>query len=208
MKINIITCLPNYFDSTICSILKRSMDAGLWSLNIINIKDYGIGRHKKIDDKSYGGGCGLILRPDVLSDCIEKNNLHKTEIFLTSPRGKTFTQTMAKKLSNKQEITIITNRFEGVDQRVIDYYNMNQVSIGKFILLGGEAAAATIIEATIRLIDGVILNPEATKEETFSSSNFIEHDHYTKPDIWKNIIVPSVLKSGNHKEIHNFRKKK
>lgn len=204
MKIHIITAFPEYFNSTICSILKRALEQNLWQLNIINIRDYGLTKHKNIDDTPYGGGTGMIMRADVLGSVIENKNLNKNPIFITSPRGKIFKQTDANNLSKLNEFTIITNRFEGVDQRVIEYFKIQEISLGEFITLGGESIAMCIIESIVRLIPSVI-KEDATAFESFFEEDFIEHDHYTKPQIWNGIEVPTILTSGNHKEIEKWR---
>ncbi len=206
MLIRIFTSYPEYFIDTLnVSILGSSKKSGLWSCEIIDIREYGIGKHKKIDDTIYGGGQGLLMRADVLSNAIEdripdfKNKL----ILLTSPRGLSFKQKHAEYLSSIDEINIIANRFEGVDQRFIDYYNIKEVSIGDYVLFGGEVAVLVMIEAIVRLINGVI-EIDGKKNESFGKYE-IEHDHYTKPAIWKNLNVPEVLTLGNHANIEKWK---
>ena len=207
MKIKIFTSLPEFFDVADLSILGRSLKSGLWSLELINIKEYGITGYKQIDDTPYGGGAGMILRADVIGQAIEKNIDFdkKPKVVLTSPRGAKFDQKMAEKFAKLDELHIICSRFEGVDQRVIDFYNLEEVSIGDYVLFGGEVAALTMIEAIVRLIPGVI--PSHDSEDSFCGvlEGKLEYDHYTRPAIWKDMSVPEVLTSGNHAEIKKWR---
>ncbi len=217
MLVRIFTAYPEYFDQSLSvSLLGKTRKDGLWNLEIINLRDFGIGKHKKIDDTSYGGGNGLILRPDVLSNAIEAScgsldeiKRAKKKILITSPVGEVFSQKTAQNLAQEKEINIICNRFEGVDQRVIDYYQITPISIGKYVLLGGEVAACVILESTLRLLDGFLKNNETIHEESFSENlaGKGEYPQYTKPDIWNEIPVPNQLKSGNHEEIKKWRMK-
>lgn len=217
MLVRIFTAFPEYFNETLnVSLLKHSRNDGIWSLEIINLRDYGIGKHKKIDDTTAGGGSGLILRPDVLANALEAkipdiseiNQENSTrKLLLTSPRGIILDQKIANNLSKLSEINIISNRFEGVDQRVIDYYKIQEISIGQYILLGGEVAVCAILESTLRLIDGFLKNDNATEEESFSDifDGKLEYPQYTQPNLWKNIAIPEILRSGNHKQIKEWR---
>jgi len=219
MLVKIFTAYPEYFQNTLdVSLLKSTKQNGIWKLEIINIRDFGVGKHKKIDDITHGGGSGLIMRPDTLEGALKANipNLQDFKIqnpnnnkllVLTSPRGSILNQNMAQNLSKLDEINIICNRFEGVDQRIIDYYNINEISIGQYILLGGEVAVCVILESVLRLIDGFLENNEAVIEESFCGKlkNKLEYPQYTKPQIWNEIEVPSILKSGNHEKINAWR---
>jgi len=212
LNVTIFTSFPQFFETTAkISLLGSAIKNGRWELNIVNIRDYGITKHKTIDDTTYGGGCGMIMRPDVLGRCLDSNidtNIKNRKLLVTSPRGQLFCQKTAEEISREcQHLYIVCNRFEGIDQRVINYYNMEEISIGNYILLGGEAAALVIIESTVRLLDGVIGKKESTQDETFCGNfkNIVEHDHYTKPSIWKDISVPKILLSGNHEEIKKWR---
>jgi len=209
MQFNIITAFPEFFQGTFCSIFKRAIRQSILSINVINIREYGIGKHKKIDDTPYGGGAGLILRADVLHEAIEKNNLLNSDdskIIITSPRGKLFNNNITKEYSSLKQLTIITNRFEAVDQRVIEYHKIEEISIGNFILLGGEVASVAIIESTARLLKNFVNNDQSILDETNQEIKYIQHDQFTKPQAWKNILVPEVLTSGNHLEIEKWRK--
>jgi len=187
------------------SLAGKALDNNLWQLNIVNLRDYGIGKHKNVDDTPAGGGAGMVIRADVLGNAIDANYTNGDLIYM-SPRGKKFTQNTAQKWVSKQDISIICGRFEGIDQRVIDYYNITEVSVGDFILSGGEPAAIICMDACIRLLDGVIGNPETHKEESFVD-NKLEYPHYTKPQEWNGLKIPEVLLQGNHKKIAEFRDK-
>lgn len=211
-KLRIFTLFPGIFPANLdASILKKAREENKWSMEVVDIRKYGIGKHRKVDDTPYGGGAGMVLRSDVLAESIEDNLIinDKTKIIMTSPRGRLFNQKIAKELSELDEINIICGRFEGVDQRVIDYYKMDEISIGDYVLLGGEVASLVIAESCIRLIPGVLGNAETLHEESFAHdtrfANLLEYNQYTKPSNWRSLDVPSVLLSGNHMEIDNWR---
>ena len=217
MKINILTCFPEYFAGTFCSLLGRAIQEDKLQFNIIDIKKYGIGRYSKVDDKPAGGGSGLIMRADVIENALTANfkiedfvNNQKKQIILPSPRGEKFCQKTANELSKIDEIIFVCNRYEGVDQRAIDYFKMRQICIGEYILMGGETATMCIIEASCRLINGILGNPESIKNETFSGTyqENIECDQYTQPRIWNGLKTPDVLLSGNHEKIAEWRGEK
>ena len=217
MKITIFTCFPEYFHGTFCSLLGKACNKGLLDINIVDIKKYGVGNYSKVDDKPAGGGSGLIMRADVIERALNdninvldfQNNVQK-QIFLPSPRGKKFCQKIAWEISKLDEIVIICNRYEGIDQRAIEYFKMQQICVGDYILMGGETACMAILEASCRLIDGVLGNPESIKNETFSGTyyNNIECDQYTLPRIWNNMETPEILLSGNHEKIAEWRGEK
>ncbi len=214
MKINILTCFPEYFQGTFCSLLGRAIKKDILKISIIDIKKYGVGSYSRVDDRPTGGGSGLIMRADVIERAINDNfdfesfsKDKRKAFFITSPRGEKFNQKMASKVSKLDEIIILCNRYEGVDQRAIEYYKMRQICTGKYILMGGETAAMAIIESSCRLIKGVLGNPESIKNETFSGkyNNNIECDQYTLPRIWNNLEIPDILLSGNHEKIAEWR---
>jgi tRNA (guanine37-N1)-methyltransferase len=214
MNITIFSTHPNLLDSYLNqSILGRALSQNLWRLKMVNIHDYGLGSYKQVDDTPYGGGSGMVTRADVLGNAIDDNidfknfNEDCDKIIITSPRGDKFNQEAAQDFRKLKNLYIITNRFEGVDQRIIDYYNIKEVSIGDYILCGGELASMVVTESVVRLIPGVLGNNNSLKTESFANGNNIEHDHYTKPSIWNGMEVPAVLKSGNHIEIENWRTK-
>lgn len=217
MKIMVFTCFPEYFSGTFCSLLKKAIDRNILQLKIIDLKKYGIGKYSKVDDKPAGGGSGLIMRPDVIENAFVDNfnpkdfidNPYK-QILLPSPRGEKFCQKMASKISSLKEIVLLCNRYEGIDQRAIEYFKMKQICIGEYIIMGGETASMAIIEASCRLIDGVLGNSKSIENETFSGAykNNVECDHYTMPRIWNGINTPEILLSGNHEKIREWRGEK
>ncbi len=210
MKINILTLFPDMFCSLNHSICKRAIDSGILDLNIVNIRDFSVDDYKTVDDAPYGGGAGQVLKPDVLGRAIDavydKGNPAGPLIYL-SPRGKVFNQKYAEKLSLNENMTFICGHYEGIDQRLIDYYNIVELSIGDFVLSGGEYALIPIIDSVIRLKSGVLGSNDSLNEESFSDglSGMLEYPHYTRPEEWRELKVPDVLLSGHHKNIYNWR---
>lgn len=206
MIITILTLFPEMFQGPFdSSIVKRAIDKNLVKINFVNIRDFGIGNHKAVDDSPYGGGQGMILRVDVLAKAIEnvrKKNA-KEKIFLLSPQGKTFNQGLAFELSKLDHLILICGHYEGVDAR-IDNFIDGKISIGDFITTGGELPAMLIVDSVSRLINGV-LKKGVTDNESFP--NLLEYSQYTKPNEYKNFNVPKILLSGNHKKIEEYRKK-
>lgn len=208
MKISILTLFPEMFHGPFkYSIVKRAVDKKLVEIDLINIRDFGIGRHKVVDDKPYGGGLGMILRVDVLekavNSCKNKNVSFKNKkVILLDPRGKTFNQQMAKEFSKLEHLILVCGHYEAVDNR-IDYFIDEKISVGDFIVTGGEIPAMIITDATARLIKG-ILKPEVTNAESFSP--FLEYPQYTRPRVYKNYSVPNILLSGDHKKIGEWQK--
>ena len=213
-NIIILTIFPELFPGPLgVSVLGRGLKKKLWSLDVLNIRDFAIDKHKSVDDSPIGGGAGMIFKPDVLGLAIEtaqkKLGDTKSKIIYLSPRGKLFSQKLAKELSDSKNIILICGRFEGIDQRVINYYGVEELSIGNYILSGGETAAFAVIDACVRLLPGVLGKDISNEEESFGLGtdyeNLVEYDQYTKPAIWKGLKVPDILLSGNHKEIKNWR---
>lgn len=211
MKITILTLFPEMFRGPFSeSIVKRAVEKKLVEIKFINIRDFGIGRHKLVDDTPYGGGKGMILRVDVLEKAIERAKNYskgKEWVVLLSPQGKTFNQSTAKRFSKFKHLILICGHYEGVDARIESFID-EKISVGDFIVTGGEIPAMLIIDSTIRLVNGV-LKKEATSVESFSE--LLEYPQYTKPSSFrvgkKNLSVPQVLLSGNHKKIEEYRKK-
>lgn len=211
MKAIVLTLYPEMFPGTLGhSLAGKALEAGIWSLEAINIRDFAEDKHKTVDDTPYGGGAGMVLRPDVLDKaiCYAKEKLPGAELIYTTPRGRLFNQEMAVSWAEK-DLVIIAGRFEGVDQRVIEHHNMLEVSIGDFVLSGGEIAAQAMLDACVRLLEGVMGNKDTKNEESFTPNTkyacLMEYPHYTKPPIWNGMDVPKVLTSGNHKEIEHWR---
>ena len=211
--INTLTIFPEAFiNFQDISIIGNARRKKIWDLQITDIKKFS-DKNNNIDDKPYGGGPGMILKADVLQNAyeqaicdMEKKITHYHKIMLT-PRGERLKQKTIEDLSESEGMIIINGRYEGVDQRFVDYNNLREVSIGDFVISGGEAAAITLIDAVVRLLPGVLGNPSSLLEESFNN-DLIEYQQYTKPKIWKNIEVPSVLLSGNHKKIKQWRLEK
>lgn len=212
MKISIITLFPNMISSFIKeSIIKRAIDKGLVEIELINLRDFAQDKYKTVDDKPYGGGAGMVLRADVICKALNKvegkNKKLKVKKILTSPKGKTFNQQLAINYSQLDHLIIIAGHYEGVDERVVEYVD-DEVSLGDFILTGGEIVAASIVDSVVRLIPGVLKKEEAIKEESFSKTYPLEYPQYTKPFEFEGKKVPSILLSGNHKKIKEWRLKK
>lgn len=210
MKISILTLFPEMFIGPFDhSIVKRAIQKKQIVINFVNIRDFGIGRHKVVDDKPYGGGHGMILRIDVLGKAIDfakDNNLNNKEqkVVLLSPHGKQFNQKMAKEFSDIKHLILVCGHYEGVDKRIENFID-EEVSVGDFIVTGGEIPAMLVTDAIVRLTKGV-LKEGVTEKESFSS-NFLEYPQYTKPAIYKNLNVPGILIGGNHKKIQEWRDK-
>lgn len=207
MKFNIFTLFPEIFSSYLSfGILSRALEKKIFDINLINIRNFANNKRQDVDDYPFGGGAGMILRPDIIGNAIDaqKLDLKKTKFIITSPRGQKFNQKMAINLSKEQNIAILCGRYEGVDHRVIAEYNMEEISIGDYILSGGELPALSIIDAILRNIKDVLGNEESLTEETFNDG-FIEYPQYTRPREWKNRKVPEILLSGNHNKIKKWR---
>ena len=201
----VFTLYPELFPGPLGSgLYKKAMDKKLWSLEVVNIRDYATDKHKTVDDTPFGGGSSMLMKADVIANSLDKNISNKNEpiIYLT-PRGKKFDQIYAKKILNKN-INIICGHFEGVDQRLLETRSIEEVSIGDFILSGGEIGAFVLIDTIVRLIPGVIGNSESLTDETFEK-NLLEYPQYTKPQKWEKKEVPDVLLKGDHKKIKNWR---
>ena len=211
--VTILTIFPEMFPGPLgLSLAGKALKSGCWSLDVINIRDFGRTKHKNVDDTAYGGGNGLIMRPDVLGSALDRAlDLYPgAKIYYPSPRGEILTQTMSKKIALEQNIIILCGRFEGIDERVIDEYNVEQISVGDYILSGGEVATITILDSVIRLIPGVLANQDTLKEESFEEEvdglKLIEHPLYTKPAEWRGRRIPEILLSGNHAKIKKWKK--
>ena len=174
------------------------------------MRDFGEGKHKTVDDKPFGGGAGMIIKPDILGDAIAETlikNHDQQKLVYLSPKGKPFKQVDAEKFSQSNGVSILCGHFEGIDQRVIDIYEVEEISMGDYVLTGGEVASFAFLDAIIRLLPGVLGNEISIKDESFSD-NLLEYPQYTKPQEYKNIKVPDVLLSGNHEKIAEWRREK
>lgn len=213
MNIKILTLFPEVFDNYLkSSILGKALEKNLWSYNLINIRDYSKDKHKKVDDIPFGGGCGMVINPNVIADAIDTNcDVSNTKFYYMSPRGSVFNQKKVNEVLKYKNIAIVCGRYEGVDQRVIDEYNMEEISIGDFVLTGGELPALTMIDCCVRCIEGVLGDFESLDSESFGGANSSKYDYlleyplYTQPRIWRNREVPEILLSGHHKKIEEWK---
>jgi tRNA (guanine37-N1)-methyltransferase len=201
----IFTLYPDYFPGPLGKgLYGKAMEKKIWDIETVNIRDYTTDKHKTVDDTPYGGGLGMLIKPDVLAKALDEKLKANEKIYYLSPKGKLFDQKLAKELSKEKKINLICGHFEGVDQRVIDSRNIIELSIGDFILSGGESAALVVMDSILRLIPGVIGNDNSIEEETFEKG-LLEYPQYTKPQIWEKKNVPDVLLSGDHAKIKDWR---
>ena len=201
----IFTLYPEFFPGPLGKgLYGKALAEKIWKLETVNIRDYATDKHKTVDDTTYGGGSGMLIKPDVLANSLDKNLNSKEKIIYLSPKGKLFNQKLAKELSKKGTVNLICGHFEGVDQRVIESRNIEEVSIGDFVLSGGESAAFVMLDAIIRLLPGVLGNETSVEEESFENG-LLEYPQYTKPQIWEEKTVPDVLLSGDHAKIKDWR---
>ena len=203
--VRVFTLYPELFPGPLNNgLYRKALDKKIWNLEVINIREYAKDKHKTVDDTSFGGGSGMVMRADVIASALDKNISDKEEpILYLSPKGEKFDQIYVKKIVNKN-INIICGHFEGVDERILETRNIQQVSIGDYILSGGEIGALVIIDAIVRLLPGVLGNSNSLAEETFEG-HLLEYPQYTKPQKWEKKEVPDVLLKGDHKKIKNWR---
>jgi len=212
MIIKVLTLFPEMLEGPLgVSIIKNAQDKGLLDIDYINIRDFADNKHKKVDDYPYGGGAGMLMTPQPIFDCYSEvikdiSSKEKPRTIYCSPKGKVFNQQMAIELSKEETLIFICGHYEGVDQRVIDELVTDEISIGDYVLTGGELPVAVIIDTISRLIPGVLGQDESFQEESFYSG-LLEYPQYTRPQNFRGLTVPSVLLSGNHKEIKDWRRK-
>jgi tRNA (guanine37-N1)-methyltransferase len=208
MKFDVLTLFPGMFDGPMNdSIIGRAVERGIIELKLWNIRDFAADRHHTVDDSPYGGGAGMVMKVEPIHSCIEKVKAERPEstVILASPRGMPFTQGLAKQLAGLPELTIVCGRYEGVDERVTELCIDLEISIGDFVLTGGELAAMVIVDAVARLLPGVLGCDESARDESFAEG-LLEYPHYTRPPEYNGMKVPEVLLSGNHKEIARWRR--
>lgn len=207
-RAQIITLFPDSFPGVLgASLTGKALQEGLWQMDTIDLRRFGEGKHRNVDDTPAGGGAGMVLRADVVSQALDEaatTTRGNWPVVYLSPRGKPLTQEMAANFAQCGGMTLLCGRFEGVDERVIEEYGIQEVSLGDFILTGGEIAAQALIDATVRLIPRVLGNHASTEEESFSSG-LLEHPQYTKPAVWKDRAIPEILLSGHHAKISDWR---
>ncbi len=206
MKINILTIFPEMFEGwKNTGMIAKALNRDIIEINIIDFRDYTENKHKKVDDYPFGGGEGMLLMAQPIISAIKANNLEDTHLIFPSPKGPVLKQSKLEELKNMDEITLLAGRYEGVDQRVIDNYVDEEISLGDFIITGGELAIQTILDGVIRLLPGVLNNNVSFEQDSFSDG-LLEHPQYTRPASYEGMDVPEVLLNGNHKLIEQFKR--
>ena len=211
-RARIVTLFPEAFPGTLgLSLTGKALQEGRWALETIDLRPFGIGRHRNVDDTPAGGGAGMVLRADVVASALNQAAVGtpvdraRWPVVYLSPRGRRFDQATARAWAAADGVTLLCGRFEGVDQRVLDHYAVEEVSLGDFVLTGGEIAAQAMIDAAVRLLPGVLGNADSTEDESHSHG-LLEHPQYTKPPVWEGREIPPVLMSGHHGEIAKWRR--
>ncbi len=206
MHFNILTIFPEMFPGTLSGgVVGRALDKGIWSMDVVNIRDFAINNYGSVDDEQFGGGAGMVMRPDVLGNAIDSIK-NKGKIIFFSPRGRQLNQKLVREYIKCDNFTLLCGRYEGIDQRVIDEYDIEEVSVGDYILSGGELAAQIFIDSTVRLLDNVLGGgADSTTNESFEIGG-LEWPLYTRPSVWRGQSVPEVLLSGHHGNIERWRK--
>ena len=201
----VFTLYPEFFPGPLSKgLYGKALLKKLWNLNIVNIRDAAVDKHKTVDDTPYGGGSGMLLKADVLAKSLDQNKNEGERIIYLSPKGKKFDQDYAQELSNEKSVSLICGHFEGVDERVLSTRNIEEVSIGDYVLSGGETAAFVVLDSILRLLPGVLGNENSKIDESFENG-LLEYPQYTKPQIWEEKAVPDVLLSGDHNKFKDWR---
>ncbi len=205
LEVKIFTLYPDLYPGPLdIGIFKKAREKKIWDLKIINIRNYSNDKHKTVDDTPYGGGSGMLLRPDVIASALDKNISNNEKIIYLSPKGKKFDQKIARSFCKEKKINLLCGHFEGIDQRLLETRNIEEYSLGDFILSGGETASFVFVDALIRLLPGVLGNNNSAKEESFENY-LLEYPQYTKPKEWEGKSPPEVLFSGDHAKIKGWR---
>ena len=214
LRIDVLTIFPKMFHAVLGeSIIKRAQKKGVVKINIVDLRDFSKDKHRKVDDKPFGGGPGMVMNVEPFFEAINhirqktENRSQKTEIILLSPKGKIFNHRLAKKISKYRHMILLCGHYEGIDERVREYLVDEEISIGDFVLTGGELAAMTIIDAVVRLLPGSLGNKDSSRDESFSKG-LLEYPQYTRPANYKGMNAPEILLSGDHKKIKEWRKAK
>jgi tRNA (guanine37-N1)-methyltransferase len=201
----VFTLYPEVFPGPLSKgLYGKALSKELWNLKVVNIRDAAEDKHKTVDDTPYGGGSGMLLKADILAKSLDQNKTEGERIIYLSPKGKKFNQLYAKELSKEKSVSFICGHFEGVDERVLSTRNIEEISIGDYVLSGGETAAFVVIDSVLRLLPGVLGNENSVLDESFEKG-LLEHPQYTKPQIWEEKGVPEVLLSGDHSKIKDWR---
>lgn len=204
MKFDILTLFPEMFDPIKQSIIGRATEKNIIDISLVNIRDFSKDKHKKVDDTCYGGGAGMLIKPDVVYDCYNSVKSDNSKVIYLSPQGKTLNQAKVEELAKEEHLILLCGHYEGIDQRVIDKIVDEEISIGDYVLTGGEIPAMVLVDSVSRYIDGVLAD-DSTTDESFSKG-LLEYPQYTRPEVFEGIEVPEVLKSGHHKNIEKWRK--
>ena len=205
MKFDVLTLFPEMFEPIKHSIIGKAQEKNLIDINLINIRDFSKDKHKKVDDYPYGGGAGMVMKPDVVYDAYKSIRHNNAKVIYLSPQGNILNQNKVKELSKEQHLILLCGHYEGIDQRVLDEIVDEEISIGDYVLTGGEIPAMVLIDSVSRYVNGV-LKEDSTLEESFAN-NILEYPQYTRPEIFLNKKIPDVLISGHHKNILQWRKK-
>ena len=201
----VFTLYPEFFPGPLSKgLYGKALSKKLWNLNVVNIRDAAEDKHKTVDDTPYGGGSGMLIKADVLAKSLDQNIVKGERVIYLSPKGKRFDQSYAQELSNEKSVSFVCGHFEGVDERVLSTRNIEELSIGDYILSGGETAAYVVIDSILRLLPGVLGNENSRVDESFENG-LLEYPQYTKPQIWEEKAVPEVLLSGDHSKIKDWR---
>ena len=204
-RFDILSLFPEYFEGPFdVSMIKRAREKGILEINLVNMRDFASGRYQQIDDRPYGGGPGMVIKPDVIDRALLSLKSNDFPIYYLSPRGVKLDAQISNSISKLDGMTLVCGKYEGVDERVIEHYNMIEISIGDYILSGGDLAAMVLIDSVVRCLPNVLGNPLTLNEESFTN-HLLEYPLYTQPREWKNYKVPDVLLSGDHKKIKNWK---
>lgn len=206
MKFDVLTLFPEMFEPLKQSIIKRAVEKNLIDINLINIRDFSENKHNKVDDTPYGGGAGMLMKPDVVDRAYNSVKSENAKVIYLTPQGKTLNQRIVRDLSKQEHLILLCGHYEGIDQRVLDKIVDEEISIGDYVLTGGELPAMVLIDSVSRYVDGV-LSDESTDEESFSNG-LLEYPQYTRPEIFDNVKVPDVLISGHHENIRKWRRER
>ena len=204
-KVKIFTLYPDFFPGPFDKgIYGNALKKKIWDLKIVNIREFAKDKHKTVDDTPYGGGSGMVMRADVVANSLDSNLVDNEKVYYLSPRGKVLNQEISKKISKEKSLNILCGHFEGIDQRLLDNRNIEEISIGDYVISGGETASYVVLDSVLRLIPGVLGNEDSTVDESFENG-LLEYPQYTKPQIWQKNKVPEVLLSGDHAKIKDWR---
>ncbi|MBR3882802.1 MAG: tRNA (guanosine(37)-N1)-methyltransferase TrmD [Clostridia bacterium] len=206
MKFDVLTLFPEMFEPVKQSVIGRAAQKNLLEINLINIRDFSKDKHKKVDDTVYGGGAGMLMKPDVVYDAYNAVKTEKSKVIYLTPQGNVLCQSKVESLAKEEHLILLCGHYEGIDQRVIDKIVDEEISIGDYVLTGGEIPAMVLIDSVARYVDGVIDN-ESISEESFSKDGLLEYPQYTRPETFEGVKVPEVLQSGHHENINKWRRK-